>query len=56
MAGSGGQCPLDNKFWFVYILKYKNGSIYTGCTNNLEERIKQHNSGKVISTSNLFPM
>ena len=56
MAGYGGHCPLDNKFCFVYILKCKNGSIYTGCTNNLEERIKKHNSGKVISTSNLYPV
>ncbi len=32
--------------WFVYILKCKNGNFYTGVTNNLEKRIRDHNSGK----------
>lgn len=31
---------------YVYILKCKDGSLYTGYTNNLERRIKTHNSGK----------
>jgi putative endonuclease len=31
---------------YVYILKCKDGTLYTGYTNNLERRIKTHNSGK----------
>lgn len=31
--------------YFVYILQCKNGTYYTGYTNNLENRIKKHNSG-----------
>lgn len=31
---------------FVYILKCKDESLYTGWTNDLEKRIKTHNSGK----------
>lgn len=31
---------------YVYILKCKDGTLYTGYTNNLEKRIKTHNSGK----------
>ena len=32
--------------WYVYILKsLKNGRLYTGSTNNLERRLKEHNSG-----------
>jgi putative endonuclease len=31
---------------YVYILKCKDGSLYTGYTNNLERRIKTHNNGK----------
>ncbi len=31
--------------WFVYIIKCKDGKLYTGITNNLERRIKEHNSG-----------
>lgn len=32
--------------WFVYILKCSDGTLYTGITNNIEKRIKQHNEGK----------
>lgn len=32
--------------WFVYILECSDGSYYTGITNDLEYRIKQHNAGK----------
>ena len=37
--------------YFVYILQsIKDGKTYTGYTNNLENRLKLHNSGQVIST------
>jgi len=32
--------------WFVYILKCKDGSLYTGATNNLEKRFEAHKNGK----------
>lgn len=32
--------------WYVYILKCNDGSYYTGITNNLKQRITEHNSGK----------
>jgi putative endonuclease len=32
--------------WYVYILECVDGTLYTGITNNLLERIKTHNSGK----------
>lgn len=31
--------------WFVYILECRDGSFYTGVTNNLERRQQQHNDG-----------
>jgi putative endonuclease len=31
---------------FVYILECSDKSLYIGCTNNLEKRIKQHNNSK----------
>ena len=31
---------------YVYILKCKDFSLYTGYTNNLEKRLKAHNEGK----------
>ncbi|MGS2740915.1 GIY-YIG nuclease family protein [Sinomicrobium sp. M5D2P17] len=33
------------KFYFVYIVKCSDDSLYTGLTNNLERRIKEHNNG-----------
>lgn len=30
---------------FVYILRCKDGSLYTGWTNNLKNRLTMHNSG-----------
>ena len=32
--------------WFVYILKCRDGTLYTGITNDLERRLTAHNSGK----------
>jgi putative endonuclease len=34
------------KNWFVYMLQCKDGTYYTGITNNLEKRLKAHSSGK----------
>lgn len=31
---------------YVYIVKCSDGTLYTGWTNNLEKRIKDHNDGK----------
>jgi len=32
--------------WFIYLLQCSDGTLYTGITNDLEKRIKQHNEGK----------
>ena len=32
--------------YFVYILECADQSLYVGCTNNLEKRLKQHNESK----------
>ena len=31
---------------YTYILECKDGTYYTGWTNNLEKRLKDHNNGK----------
>lgn len=41
--------------YFVYILKNKNDQIYIGQTNNLEDRLKRHNSGTQKYTKNKGP-
>lgn len=38
---------LVNKFdWFVYLLKCSDDTLYCGITNNLDKRIKTHNTGR----------
>jgi len=32
--------------YFVYILKCADSSLYVGCTNDIEKRLKQHNDSK----------
>jgi len=42
--------------WYVYILKSKKYKwFYVGITNNLINRFKLHNSGKIESTKKLKP-
>lgn len=31
---------------YTYMLKCKDGSLYTGWTNNLEKRVADHNAGR----------
>lgn len=32
--------------WTVYILRCGDGTLYTGCTNNLPRRLEAHRSGR----------
>jgi len=42
--------------FYVYVLKsLKDQKLYTGSTNNLERRLKEHNEGKVFSTKSRIP-
>lgn len=34
------------KKWILYILECKDGSLYTGITDNLKRRLSAHNAGK----------
>ena len=40
----------------VYILKCADGKLYTGCTENLEERLLRHSNGYVPATKNRLPI
>ena len=40
----------------VYILKCADGKPYTGCTEDLEERLVRHNNGHVPATANRRPV
>jgi putative endonuclease len=43
--------------YYVYILlSEKDGRTYVGYTQNLEERLERHNSGRVTATKNRRPL
>jgi putative endonuclease len=42
--------------WFVYILRCADGSLYTGCTSGVDERLIRHNSGQVPATKFRLPV
>ena len=44
------------KAYYVYVLRSKlDGKFYTGFTSDLENRLAEHNSGKVSSTKRRIP-
>ncbi len=42
--------------YYVYILKCNDDSLYTGCTNNLKNRMKRHEAQQVLTTSRRLPV
>ncbi len=42
--------------YYVYILKNEFDWTYVGQTNNIEDRLKRHNSGLVRSTKSKIPL
>ena len=36
----------QHSIWWVYILRCSDGTLYTGITDDVERRLKAHNSGK----------
>ncbi len=42
--------------YYLYIILLNNKQIYTGTTENLKRRYKEHSSGKVHSTKNRRPI
>ena len=46
MAPLGGPRYLRSVPWNVYLLRCRDGSLYTGITNDLDRRIAMHQTGK----------
>ena len=42
--------------WKVYILKCNDSTHYTGCTSNIDDRMKKHEKGEVDYTSTRLPV
>ncbi len=36
---------MEKTSWYVYMLRCSDKSFYTGITNNMEARLKEHNTG-----------
>ncbi len=48
---------MPNKFYYVYILRsLKDGLFYIGYSENLKNRVYDHNMGKNTSTKNRRPL
>jgi len=58
----GGRSPQvacregEKTMYTVYILECADGKPYTGCTENLEERLERHDKGCVPATVNRRPI
>jgi predicted GIY-YIG superfamily endonuclease len=47
---------MDNKIYYIYVLKLMNDGIYVGCTKNIEKRLLVHlSSGGAIATKESKP-
>jgi len=42
--------------WFVYILRCVDGNLYTGCTEDIDERLNRHVLGFVPATKFRLPV
>ena len=42
--------------YYVYILKCANDQLYTGCTNDLKDRIKRHKNKHISATAKKLPL
>ena len=42
--------------YFVYVLRCADKNLYTGCTENLDERFQRHKKGHVPATANRLPV
>ena len=52
-----GSHSSDPKFYYVYLLRSESDPtrVYVGITDDLEERLKAHNSGKAKHTAKYHP-
>jgi putative endonuclease len=39
-------CAPRPRGWSVYLLECRDGSLYAGCTTDIERRVAQHNAGR----------
>ena len=42
--------------WYVYLLKCSDGTIYTGCSQDIDKRLIRHGRGEVVYTAGRLPV
>lgn len=42
--------------YYVYFLSRADGKPYTGCTDNLEDRLSRHSKGQIPATKDRLPI
>jgi len=55
-GGSNPPAPAMDKYYTYVLLSLKDHHFYIGQTNNLDDRIKRHNEGRVKATRNRRPL
>ena len=45
----------QDRMYYVYILKCNDDTHYTGCTNDIEDRIRRHYCGEIKYTKTRLP-
>ena len=55
MALSKGQRPASKGTCVVYFLRLRSGALYTGASEDLEQRLDDHSSGQACRTTQLDP-
>ncbi len=48
--------PTSQTTWSVYLLRCADGTLYTGCTSNLQARMERHGKGAVHYTCTRLPV
>lgn len=48
--------PPSGSGWGVYILRCADGTLYTGCTNDRDRRLRSHGQGRVKYTRGRLPV
>ncbi len=56
LAGYGGETPPGFEPHYVYILTCRDRKTYTGCSKNLEERLRRHQEGLISFTASRLPI
>lgn len=45
LSAECGRAPTPEDPWLVYIVECRDGSLYTGVTNDMTRRLSEHNAG-----------